>query len=237
MSRAAALLTLLKQLKQADTFDSVKLHDETALRVTNPGGEVILVYLVEPDLTTAAIKRTVRHNSLTDIHTLFLVAADDLPDDGAYFPRQPVYPLDRAVRLLFDLYWGMIFTYRVDGDQVVVFPVFNAEGQAIYGEPVDTSTLSCDDVFVEAGRFTGTYRVANFGGGGSSGYSVPFFDPLEHCYRLLGITPDASLDAIKQAYREMALKHHPDTAKIPDATEKMQQINAAYDAIMKRRSV
>ena len=56
-------------------------------------------------------------------------------------------------------------------------------------------------------------------------------------YKILGVDPEADDKAIKTAYRKLARKYHPDMADTPDATEKMQQINAAYEAIMKRISV
>ncbi len=58
-------------------------------------------------------------------------------------------------------------------------------------------------------------------------------------YKVLGISPDASDDQVKAAYREMARKYHPDQYgdnPLSDlAQEKMQEINEAYDAIVKMR--
>lgn len=54
-------------------------------------------------------------------------------------------------------------------------------------------------------------------------------------YDLLEVTPNASPEVIKAAYRQLALKYHPD--KQPDARarqqaeERMKQINAAYDIL------
>ena len=59
-------------------------------------------------------------------------------------------------------------------------------------------------------------------------------------YEVLGVSRDATDDQIKAAYREKARKFHPDNfhdnpAAAEMATEKMQEINQAYDAITKRR--
>lgn len=58
-------------------------------------------------------------------------------------------------------------------------------------------------------------------------------------YKVLGVSPDASDDQIKTAYRELAKKYHPDNYSdnpLSDlAQEKMQEINEAYDTIMKQR--
>lgn len=53
-------------------------------------------------------------------------------------------------------------------------------------------------------------------------------------YKVLGCTRDVSDEDLKQAYRSLALKHHPDKAKPEDyreATERFQEIQAAYEAV------
>ncbi len=58
-------------------------------------------------------------------------------------------------------------------------------------------------------------------------------------YSVLGISPNATDDEVKKAYRELARKYHPDSYAdnpLSDlAQEKMQEINEAYDAIMNSR--
>ena len=59
-------------------------------------------------------------------------------------------------------------------------------------------------------------------------------------YSILGVSPKASDDEIKDAYRELVKKYHPDnyddTNPLKElANEKMQEINAAYDEIQKLR--
>ena len=59
-------------------------------------------------------------------------------------------------------------------------------------------------------------------------------------YSVLGVSPDASDEEIKKAYRELARKYHPDNYQnnpLADlAEEKMKAINEAYDAITKQRA-
>lgn len=59
-------------------------------------------------------------------------------------------------------------------------------------------------------------------------------------YQVLGISPSASDEEVKKAYRELARKYHPDNYQnnpLADlAEEKMKEVNEAYDAINRQRS-
>ena len=58
-------------------------------------------------------------------------------------------------------------------------------------------------------------------------------------YSVLGVAPGASDDEVKKAYRELARKYHPDNYHdnpLADlASEKMKEINEAYDSITRER--
>lgn len=70
-------------------------------------------------------------------------------------------------------------------------------------------------------------------------------DTLAEAYSLLGVSPAASDDEVRRAYREKAKKYHPDALRaqgLPDemvgkATELMSKVNTAWGAIRKSRGL
>ena len=62
-------------------------------------------------------------------------------------------------------------------------------------------------------------------------------------YRILEITPDATDEEVKKAYRKMAIKYHPDkVATLGEdvqkaAEEKFKAVNQAYEAICRERGI
>lgn len=76
-----------------------------------------------------------------------------------------------------------------------------------------------------------------------SSHQSTYQSPLDASYRLLGLTPTASKQEVKRAYRKLISKHHPDRlmsknaseAEIKMANEKTQAIRKAYEKICEQR--
>ncbi|MDP3290596.1 MAG: DnaJ domain-containing protein, partial [Sulfuricurvum sp.] len=68
---------------------------------------------------------------------------------------------------------------------------------------------------------------------------------IDQAYILLGLTAQATNDEVKKAYRALVREYHPDIIKsqgasdeyLKEATEKVQDINAAYEMIKKSRGM
>lgn len=66
---------------------------------------------------------------------------------------------------------------------------------------------------------------------------------LEDAYRVLGVSPDATDDEVRKAYKQLALKHHPDRVQAlgedvrQAAEKKFQEINDAKDRVYKARGM
>ena len=54
--------------------------------------------------------------------------------------------------------------------------------------------------------------------------------PLNY-YEILGVSPEASQEEIRRAYRRMAMEWHPDRNRAPDAPQMMRLINAAWETL------
>jgi len=56
---------------------------------------------------------------------------------------------------------------------------------------------------------------------------------LKDYYRILGVNKDASAQDIKKAFRQLALRYHPDRnpGDVKEAEEKFKEINEAYEVL------
>lgn len=88
------------------------------------------------------------------------------------------------------------------------------------------------------------YTMAGYLGISSRNYEsikAMFYSSSDNAYKILEIDKSASVDEIKQAYRKMAKKYHPDKVRHlgkehqEGAEEKFRQVQAAYEQLQKER--
>lgn len=61
---------------------------------------------------------------------------------------------------------------------------------------------------------------------------------MENPYNILGVSPNATSDEIKKAYRALAMRHHPDRSAHEGAAARFNAIKTAYELLSdpKRRA-
>ena len=55
---------------------------------------------------------------------------------------------------------------------------------------------------------------------------------ITQSFQIFGLNRNSTMEQIKERYRELSLKYHPDRNKSADTTTKMTEINSAYEIIM-----
>lgn len=81
------------------------------------------------------------------------------------------------------------------------------------------------------------------GGTNQSGSSSAYKQTANWDYQLLGLTPTATNDQVKKAYRKLAMQYHPDRltgkseAEKKIASKKFEEITGAYDSICNQRGM
>ena len=54
---------------------------------------------------------------------------------------------------------------------------------------------------------------------------------MENLYNILGVSPSATTEEIKKAYRSLAMRHHPDRNTHPGAEIRFNAIKTAYELL------
>ena len=68
-------------------------------------------------------------------------------------------------------------------------------------------------------------------------YTYTYKDEIALAYDTLGVKSSATNDQIKKAYREQALRWHPDRNSSYNASAKFREIQEAYDIIKTQRGI
>ncbi len=99
------------------------------------------------------------------------------------------------------------------------------------------------------GGYSGGYGGGSYGGGGyydqsgGSSYAPRSGPSLDDCYKILEVSPDATDEEVKKAYRRAAMKYHPDKVSHlgedvrKKAEEQFAKVNQAYDKIKAARGM
>lgn len=121
---------------------------------------------------------------------------------------------------------------------------------------VDNVTYEALKMMYIGFSYSGTYGgsgSSSYGGGysgggyydqsGGSSYTPHSGPSLDDCYKILGVSPNATDEEVKKAYRIAAMKHHPDKVSHlgedvrKKAEETFAKVNEAYDKIKAARGM
>jgi len=106
--------------------------------------------------------------------------------------------------------------------------------------------LSLSDGFSHASEIETIKNIANWLGISQVDFEsikAMFVKDAVSAYKILEITPQATEEEIKKAYKKMAVKYHPDKVSHlgedvqKAANEKFKEVNAAYEQIKKERGI
>lgn len=253
----AALHTLANYVKQDQEVRSTRCIDERYVLVQARSGKLVVIFLLDVIPSTRILKKAIGDNTRQGIYTLFIMASGLLPGDRVS-TQIPTY-----LHTLHTLYHGKVYAYQTDGARLSVFPVrfqttpgAGAERQVSYGAALDAYHLTCNHIETSY-PIQGFWAIANFQTHAAweatrfrferfqarqshSDYthrqpSSQAFTPTtrkRYC-QVLGISPEAPEEEVRQAYRRLARQNHPDLNTSPGAKERMQEINIAYRELMR----
>lgn len=235
---AAASATLMNDLDAAGQVRRI-LHNgiDIVLFEGRTGGR-ISAHFIDSLIPVYEIRHILEANAAQDTATLFILWADMLlPEHGQTFTA------DDWMEALFTLYGDCIYGYDQWRGDSFLFPVyFRGSGprRAIeHGVTLPYRYLTLREVRTWLPGFTGTWRVADFGGPSGASHDPGRVEALTielaAAYALLAASPGDSLLDIKRAYRLQARRLHPDLNPDAGAHEQMQRLNAAYAAILASR--
>ena len=207
-------------------------------------GDLLMVHLIESAIPLYEIRGILKNNKDRNDHTLFILWGTMLlPSNGRI-----VYIEDWQEALL-QIYGDKIYAYDIHQQRLYVYPIYferlgvNGKAKIRYGTRIDVGTLTPHEVEVRMHGLEGTWRIAAFDGDPDyyhrqQARNLGTINPQQIAayYALLQVAPNAPMDEVKSAYRGLARKYHPDmNAHDPEATRRMQNLNQAYNAILKDR--
>ncbi len=225
-------------------------------------GARLYVYLIEKSPKVRDIKNILRDNSRSGIGTLFIVDKKLLPDDNDKVSSQDWWEALLLLGDNF-FYTYYIADDEVKLTQAHFEPVNGKDEFRVWYLPefaIEKVTVRRKEV--TKGGIKGRWHIGDIASpdykrrvgderanqrfhyrtkytediphNKKNGHSRNGRDPrLEQYYDLIGVEKGASEKEIKAAFRQMALKVHPDVSALPrqEANERIKQLNEAYEYI------
>lgn len=196
-------------------------------------GHTISIHLIQSGIPLYEIRKILQDNTDQGLYTLFMLWCSMLlPNHGKQ------YQVPDWTEAFFALNPDdSIYGYDIFDGEIFMFPVhFRGSGPVRYieyGTTIHPNQLAVRVVETKLPNFTGKWYVADFNGAARQylNEAVPGSD-LDSFYITLGVEPGDDRETVRRAYRLLARRYHPDTNTSPDAHDKMQEINEAYQKII-----
>jgi len=217
-------------------------------------GGRLYIYLIGQEPRLRELRSTLRENSRSGIGTLFLVDASLLPDE------RESHRIEDWQFALFSLNDSWIYSYRMGADgqalvqQVHFSPTpyadhyrvwhmvdFDIETCVIrhreYEEGIRGSWVVGDLASTHYKRrinYERQHRRYHYSTKQTRDVPVqPPSDQLMKYYQMLGLERSATEKEVKKAFRQMALKVHPDVSALPriESERRIKELNEAYEFI------
>lgn len=228
---------LLRQLRHSGTIDRM-LHDggDIVLFIT-PTGQRVSIHMIESGIPLYEIRKIITENTAQDTYTLFMLWCSMMvPDDGQ------IYKMSDWMQGFIALNGDRVYAYDIFDSEVYLFSVYfhqigdSNRYRVEYGTTVRAGRLKLSEASTAIPDLAGVWKVARFG-------DVPYnaqdvmsgavpLSGLEAAYALLGIEAGDDRETVKQAYRLLARRYHPDQNPEPSAHQTMQRLNEAYQKVL-----
>ena len=149
--------------------------------------------------------------------------------------------VDEAMRILDGLNRQQVNIYEV-GAQIAAYMNYSQRLQLFH---YLTQIAIADDDFAKTEKevLEAVGAAIRLGASDIASVIAMFYKDSDSAYAVLSISPSATDDEVKSAYRRMAMKNHPDKVATlgPDvqkaAEEKFRQIQEAYETIKRQRGM
>jgi hypothetical protein len=212
-------------------------HDDSDLiLVTLKSGEKVMIHLNERFADLTDVKMMLRNDKERGRHTLMMFWADML------LPRHKEHTIPQQwMQAVMALYDNRIYAFDIYAKDVVVFPVVfqpvpgYAEYYVTHGDTINFAGLYADVISVKNPFIAGEWNIGSFDPRSQDTQEnilTSVSTSMRVYYEIMQLDADATPEMVRAAYRRLAREVHPDLNEAADASDKMQQLNEAYQKIM-----